>query len=121
MQIYVEVEENPNSYGLPLRAFSAKAQPYQVSRINVDPRTGKAIPHFVTGWSSQNGGSPCPAYCVPVEDSGAAISYLVYGGDWGLRFRPVGLDEPWSVASASQFGEPYLLLGDESDVARTDC
>jgi hypothetical protein len=51
-----------------------------------------------------------------VEDSGSSetvLSFLVYGGDWGLRFRPEDVDEPWSVASAAQFGEPCLLLAQD--------
>ncbi len=118
MQIYLEVEENANSSGVPLRTFSAKGKPYPVAQLKADPRTGKPEPVSITGWSSQNGGSPCPALCVPVEDSGAAISYLVYGGDWGVRFRPASLDEPWSADSPNQFGEPCLLLGDESEIVR---
>ncbi len=118
MQVYVEVEENANSFGVPLRAFSAKGAPYPVAQVRSDPRSGRAVPHWITGWSSEGGGSPCPARCVPVEDSGAALSYLVYGGDWGVRFKPAGLDEPWSAASPRQFGEPYLLLAEESDLVR---
>ena len=60
----------------------------------------------VVGWSSAEGGSACPALSVPVEDSGAGIATLVYGGDWGIRLTPRDGTEP--------FGEPYLLLADES-------
>lgn len=116
MRIYVEVEENPNSFGVPLRAFSAKAEPYQVALLKIDTPAGRSVPHRITGWSSQEGGSPCPAYCVPVEDSGAAVSYLVYGGDWGVRMMPAHLREPWDPSSPNQTGEPYLLLADESDL-----
>lgn len=70
--------------------------------------------HWVIGWISQNGGTPCPALCVTVEDSGSSktvLSYLVYGGDWGVRFNPFWVEEPWSLTSPRQLGEPCLLLG----------
>ena len=118
MQIAVEVEENENCDGVPLRVFSGRGEPYRVAQVKMDTRAGSDQPHWVTGWSSQGGGTPCPTLCVAVDDSGAAISYMVYGGDWGLRFKPVGLDEAWDLASSNQFGEPYLLLGDEADVLR---
>ena len=114
--IEVEVEDNENSYGVPLRVYSSKGEPYRVSQVKMDTMAGIGVLHWITGWSHEGGGTPCPAYCVPVEDSGAALSYLVYGGDWGVRFKPVGLDQDWSIDGSDQFGEPYLLLGDESDI-----
>ena len=60
----------------------------------------------VVGWTSRDGGAPCPAYAVPVEDSGAGVATLIYGGDWGLRLTPKDGRPP--------FGEPYLLLDDEA-------
>ena len=116
--IAVEVEDNDNTYGVPLRVFSAKGESYRISQIKMDTGASVGIPHLVTGWSSEGGGTPCPAHCVPVEDSGAALSYLVYGGDWGLRFRPADSPDDWRLGSKDQFGEPCLLLGDESDMTR---
>ena len=60
----------------------------------------------VAGWSSAADGTPCPARAVSVEDSGAGVATLVYGGDWGLRLLPRDGREP--------FGEPYLLLDAEA-------
>ena len=76
--------------------------------------------HRVTGWSSQDGGSPCPAYAVSIEESGAGQALLVYGGDWGLRLIPAGLDEAWSLDSPNQWGENFLSLDDESQVRFID-
>lgn len=114
--IEVEVEHNENTYGVPLRIFSATAEPYQISHIKMDVRGQTGIPHSVTGWSSADGGSSCPAYCVSVEDSGAALSYLVFGGDWGLRFKPADSVQGWGHGNEDQFGEPCLLLADLSDI-----
>ena len=56
----------------------------------------------------------------PVSDSGQAVAHLVYGGDWGIRFRPDDSGEPWSVDSADQWGEPYLILTQEGDIILDD-
>ena len=61
-------------------------------------------------------GMPCPAMYTPVSDSGQAVVHLVFGGDWGIRLVPEALDEGWSLESADQWGEPYLMLVDESAV-----
>jgi hypothetical protein len=111
--IEVEVEENENSYAMPQRLFSARAQKRLVSQVRMDTRQGRDVLCWVVGWSSEAGGTPCAAYSVAVEDSGSAVSYLVFGGDWGIRFKPVGLEEAWSITSNYQFGEPCLLLGED--------
>ena len=45
-----------------------------------------------------------------VVSSGAGESRLVKGGDHGVRIRPAGSGEPWSLTAEEQRGEPYLLL-----------
>lgn len=120
MQIYVEVEDNDNTYGLPLRTFQTKGEPYSVSQVKMDLSSGLGVPCWVVGWSSERGGTPIGATCVVVEDSGDGVSHLVYGGDWGLRFKPVtseGSEEQWDLEHGDEFGEPYLLLADKSDVS----
>ena len=112
----IEVEDNGNSYAVPMRLFSTLGDTSAVRRLKMDTARGTGQPHLVTGWSSEGDGAPVPAYWVAVEDSGAGISYLVYGGDWGLRFKPQHSDREWALDEAEQFGEPYLLLGDPSDI-----
>ena len=51
-----------------------------------------------------------------MEDSGGGFSYLVYGEDWGLRFKPTDIDEPGDLASTHQWGEPYIILVDREDI-----
>ena len=114
--VQVEVEENANSMRMPQHVFPALGRRRPLFEITVPGRSGVDALHHVTGWSSAGGGTPCPAYCVPVEDSGSSetvLSFLVIGGDWGLRFRPVAVDEPWSLDSPHQFGEPCLLLAED--------
>jgi hypothetical protein len=96
------IDPNPNCpEGCDLR-FSACGEPRRVTWVR--PGGGDAAACDVYGWSSAGGGTPCAAWAAPVEDSGAGISILVYGGDWGLRLAPRD--------GRPAFGEPYLLLAD---------
>ena len=90
-------------------------------QVKMDTRAGVGVPCWVVGWSSEGDGTPEDGVeCVAVEDSGAGLSYLVHGGDWGLRFQPVRKTAlrpargVWTtpISSASR----YLLLAEESDV-----
>ncbi len=117
--IELEVEDNDNCYGLPLRVYEALGQPVMVSQVRIAGPGGPEALHWVTGWQSEGDGSPCPAYCVEVSDSGEGAAYLLYGGDWGVRFRPLDGGEEWSVGNPEQWGEPYLVLGDLSDMVTT--
>lgn len=95
--IDVFVDPNPNApEGCGLR-FKAERRPGPVRRLLLDDRW-----HEVTGWSSADGGSGCPAQAALVEDSGAGSAVLVFGGDWGIRLTPVDGGAP--------FGESHLLL-----------
>jgi hypothetical protein len=114
--LFLEVEDNPNCEGIPQLIYSTLGEPRPVTHVMAARRGINTQMHRVTGWSSESGGSPCPAFAVRVEDSGAGSSLLVYGGDWGLRLLPPGPEEPWGLHSAHQWGEPYLVLGDESEV-----
>ncbi len=114
--IYLEVEENDNCGYMPLMAYEAHRDPAPVSRVVLDePGRARGV-YLVTGWSSEGGGMPVPAMYAPVSDSGQAVVHLVFGGDWGIRLKPEGYSEDWDIASPNQFGEPYLMLIDESDV-----
>ncbi len=70
----------------------------------------------VTGWSSEDDGTPTPAMYVPVSDSGQATVHLVCGDDWGVRLKPADSDDEWDIDSPDQWGEPYLMLTDLADV-----
>ena len=115
-QIYLEVEENDNCGYMPLQLYEAKGTPAPVSRVRLFEPDRPHGTYLVTGWSSEGDGTPCPAIYVPVSDSGQAVVHLVYGGDWGIRLRPADSTEDWDIASAGQFGEPYLMLTDGDDI-----
>jgi hypothetical protein len=113
--ISLEVEDNDNCPGLPLMTYQTLGQPTRAAQVRVAGPRGPEELHWVTGWQEDDG-SPCPAHYVPVSDSGAGMAYLLYGGDWGIRMKPVSLDEEWSKESSNQWGAPWLLLSEESDI-----
>ena len=39
---------------------------------------------------------------------------LVYGGDDGIRLKPAGSEEDWSLTNSNQWGEPCLMLGKDT-------
>ncbi len=106
--IDVFIDPNPNCPEGCDRRFQAAGEPRAVGRVRYWVGPDEAILCDVAGWSSAGGGTPCEARAVPVDDSGAGVSLLIYGGDWGLRLTPAAGGEP--------FGEPYLLLDDEDVV-----
>ncbi|MBT3943285.1 MAG: hypothetical protein HOC77_05490 [Chloroflexi bacterium] len=108
-RIYIDVEESPNCDYYPIQTFETRTEERQVGELWVPGVSGKDGPHLVTGWSSDDDGSPCPLTLVEVTDSGAAVSLLVAGGDYGLRIKPEDAGE-WSLGSEDQWGEPYMLL-----------
>ncbi len=103
--IDVFIEPNPNCPEGCGQRFQTTGEPRPVRRVRYWAGVDDPIVCEIIGWSSEGGGSPCRALAVPVEDSGAGVATLVYGGDWGLRLTPVDGGEP--------FGQPYLLLDDE--------
>ena len=114
--IYLEIDENDNSEYMPMQVFEALADPVPVSRVRLfEPGREHGV-YEVTGWSSEGDGSPCPAMYAPVSDSGQAEAYLVFGGDWGVRFRPDGSPADWDTANGEQWGEPFLALTDRADI-----
>ena len=118
--IYIEVDENDNCEYMPLMLYEAHADAVPVARVVLD-EPGRAPGEYqVTGWSSDNGGAPCAAMYCPVSDSGQAVVHLIFGGDWGIRMKPANSTAEWSIDDPEQFGEPYVMLMDESAVVLED-
>ncbi|MYC05663.1 MAG: hypothetical protein F4X57_00520 [Chloroflexi bacterium] len=114
--IYIEVDENDNCEYMPLMLYEPHADAVPVTRVVLD-EPGRAPGEYqVTGWSSDNGGTPCAAMYCPVSDSGQAVVHLVFGGDWGIRMKPANSAAEWSIDNSEQFGEPYVMLLDESAI-----
>ena len=115
-QIYLEVEENDNCEYMPLQLYEARADPVAISHVRLfEPDMPHGV-YEVTGWSSEDDGSPCPAMYAPVSDSGQAVVHLVCGDDWGIRLKPADSAEDWDIDSTNQWGMPYLMLTDREDI-----
>ena len=90
--------------------------PVAVSRVMAsDPEDNDGMCD-VTGWSSELG--PCAAYAVLVEDSGEGVAMLIYGGDEGIRLKPVGSPDQWDLNSSREWGEACLLLDKDVEIGQ---
>ena len=114
--IYIEVEDNDNCDYMPMQVYEPQAESRPVTRVLLEEPDRPHGLYEVTGWSSEGDGTPVEAIYAPVSDSGQARAHLIYGSDWGVRLRPVELDEEWDVESPNQFGEPYLILLDDGAI-----
>lgn len=113
-QIWIEIDDNENSGYYPVQTFETRSVPETGTLIEVDSIPGADGPHEITGWCSENGGSPCNVTIVLIGDSGAGESRLIKGGDHGVRIRPTGQQGEWSLNESGQRGEPYVLLDSEA-------
>ncbi|MCE3224887.1 MAG: hypothetical protein K0S58_3067 [Nitrospira sp.] len=112
----VEVESNDNCDTSFFARFKEAGPARPVIQVRIYDRNPAGEWCWVTGWGDDDQAPTCPAYARPVEDSGSGLAYLVYGGLYGLRFKPVHLDEPWSLESPQQWGDAYLSLADDRDL-----
>ena len=104
--VNIFIEPNPNCLEGCSQRFTTAEAARVVRSVEYAVQSDRTVVCDVTGWSSDGGGTPCGAQAVTVEDSDAGVATLVYGGDWGLRLSPRDGSVP--------FGEPYLLLADDS-------
>ena len=109
--VYFEVEENPNCSENVSMRFKELGPARTVKQVRVSDRPEGSELCWVTGWRDDSAQPVCPAYAQKVEESGLGTAYLIYGGNWGIRLRPVGMEEEWDLESPNQWGEPFLLLG----------
>jgi hypothetical protein len=89
--------------------FHAVGPPRPVRRVHqYEPMVGPAGTFAVAAVDAA--GAEADATAVPVDDSSAGTSLLIYGGARGLRLRREG--DPAAPALA----EPYLLLANDTVV-----
>ncbi len=112
--IFVDVEAGDNCLYSLQSVFSGLEEPREVTQVRLYLGPGDGALYDVTGWSEDG---PCPALGVKVEDSGQGYAYLVYGGEGGLRYRPAGSAEAWSLDAPDQWGDSHLLLSEVIDIA----
>ena len=114
--VIVEVESNENCEASFFARFREAGPARSVTKVRLYERNPSGEWYWVTGWSDNAETPACPAYAQPVEDSGSGLAHLVYGGIYGLRFKPVNVEEAWSLESPHQWGEAYLSLAGERDL-----
>ncbi|HET8721265.1 MAG TPA: hypothetical protein VFM24_04515 [Nitrospira sp.] len=116
----VEVESNDNCPDGFFARFKEGGIARPVNQVRLYERNPAGEWYWVTGWSDDAKRPWCQAYGQLVEDSGSGLAYLVYGGIYGLRFKPLPVDEPWNLESHHQWGETHLLLSSERDLRYSD-
>jgi len=112
--IVIEIAPNPNCEAVEMRVFHDLEPPRPVTQVRLERKPDHAMWHAVTGWTVS--GTPCPARIQKIDDSGEGVAFLVYGGDAGLRFKSARHLVPWRLDDTAQWGEPFLLVSDLSDV-----
>ena len=114
--ILEEIEENRNCRPSDMMRFREVGPPRKVLQVRLyqDDPNGKLF--WVTGWTDREAAPTTAAFVQPVEDSGSGMVYLLYGGNCGVRFKPADREAPWDLNDPSQWGEPFLLLGDSQDL-----
>lgn len=116
----VEVESNENSEVGVFVRFKEVGAARPVSQVRIYDRTSQGEWCWVCGWTDNPAHPRCPALAQRVEDSGAGLAYLVFGGLYGIRLKPVTVEEEWDLSGTRQWGEPYLLLADAADLRYED-
>lgn len=116
----VEVESSNNCETSFFARFKEAGPARAVLQVQLYERNPSGEWYWVTGWSDNETTPACQAYAQLVEDSGSGLAHVIYGGLYGLRFRPTNIDEPWSLKSPHQWGEPYLSLTSDRDLRYAD-
>ena len=110
--VVVEINPNSNCDPVDLRLFHDVEAPRVVRQVCLQRAAEPPAWHDIAGWTLDN--RPCPAMACRVDDSGEGLAVLVTGGEAGLRLRPAGSEEPWSLDSSNQWGASFLLMADEA-------
>jgi len=100
-----------------MRVFETQGEILEADSIVVEGLTPGGSAEVIVGWSSAGDGTRTRVQFAEVTDSGAAVSVLVVGGDYGLRIRPVTSSGPWDLGNSDERGEPYLLLPHETKIS----
>lgn len=112
--IILEIPPNPNCDAVEMRLFQDLEPPKPVSQVRLKRGTEESEWYEVVGWTTD--GTVQPAVAQKVEDSGEGVAILVYGGNAGLRLRPVGSAGAWQLRQPQQWGLPFLLTTDSADI-----
>ena len=112
----VEVESNDNCETSFFGRFKEAGPARPVNQVKLYDQNPTGEWYWITGWSDDEQTPACQAYAQLDEDSGAGLTHLVYGGLYGLRFKPIHIEEAWNLESPHQWGETYLSLASDRDL-----
>ena len=118
--VIVKVESNENCEGSVFARFKEISPARPVLQVKLHDRNPAGEWYWVTGWGDDQQTPAGPAYAQLVEDSGSGLAHLVYGGIYGLRFKPINVEEAWNLESPLQWGEAYLSLASDRDLRYAD-
>ncbi len=118
--MFVEVDANPNCEQSVFARFKEAGPARRAVKVRTFERRSDGEWCWVAGWGDDEQDPIVPAYAQQVEDSGAGLTNLVFGGIYGIRLKPVSVEEAWSLESPNQWGEPYLSLADPKDIVYDD-
>lgn len=113
----LQVEENPNAPGSEQFIFKELGKPRPVKAILV-AMNGQETLYEVTG--VDRGGKWVTAYVIKIADSSEGHAFLIHGGAWGIRLKPLNSDIPWDLSGIGQWGEPFKIYGSEEDIVYAD-
>ena len=74
----------------------------------------------IVGWTGDPGRQVCGAVARKIDDSGSGVAYLITGGEWGVRLKPVDDPSAWSLENDRQRGAPYLIVSSINDVGMAE-
>ncbi len=114
--MFLEVENNPNFDGSYFVRFKELEPPRPVTHVKSYDRTPRGEWCEVTGWCDDSDQPLCPAFAQKVEDSGAGLAFIIFGGNWGIRLKSEDSIGEWNLYDAAQWGEGYLLISEERDL-----
>ena len=110
----VEVESNDNCEASFFGRFKDIRPARPVLQVKLYDRNPSGEWYWITGWSDDERTPACPAYAQLVEDSGAGLTHLIYGGIYGLRFKPINIEEAWNLESPHSMGRGISLVSQRS-------
>ena len=100
--MFLEVENNPNFDGSYFLRFHETGLARLITHVKSYDRVSQGEWCEVTGWSDDPEDPLKPAFAQPVEDSGSGTSFLVYGGNWGIRLKPETNPGAWDLYDPQQ-------------------
>ena len=109
--IQVEIEANPNCAGSDQFFFAELSAVRPVRGIRV-VENGEELECDVVGVENER--HFVDAQAVKIADSGSGFAFLIYGGIWGIRIRPLRYEtEAWDLKNPHQWGEAFKIYSEE--------